>query len=124
MIYGKVASFWLLFSWLMLFPGPGASVRTERQPTDAEILAAFPHGAVEIAPNAGVDAVLAHHRSGHPHPHELLHLAEHHDKKSECGSDSPVLDAGDVGMTGELSDLYGNSRLVGAGVDIGAVERQ
>ena len=39
-------------------------------------------------------------------------------------SDSPVLDAGDVGMTGELSDLYGNSRLVGAGVDIGAVERQ
>ncbi len=87
-IYGKVASFWLLFSWLMLFPEPGASVRTERQPTDAEILAAFPHGAVEIAPNAGVDAVLAHHRSGHPHPHELLHLAEHHDKKSECGSDS------------------------------------
>ena len=52
-IYGKVASFWLLFSWLMLFPEPGASVRTERQPTDAEILAAFPHGAVEIAPNSG-----------------------------------------------------------------------
>lgn len=92
MIYGKVASLWLLFSWLTLFPELDAPVRPERQPTDADILAAFPQGAVEIGPNAGVDAVLAHHRSGHHHPHDLLHLAEHHGKKSECADGSGGFD--------------------------------
>ena len=84
MIGGKVASLWLLLSWLTLFPELDAPVRHEPQPTDAEILAAFPQGAVEIGPNAGVAAVVAHHNHRQKHPHELWHLAQHHDKQPDC----------------------------------------
>ena len=39
-------------------------------------------------------------------------------------NDSPALDAGDSAADSGLTDLYGNGRIVGKAMDIGAVERQ
>lgn len=39
-------------------------------------------------------------------------------------ADSPALDAGDSAADSGLTDLYGNGRIVGKAMDIGAVERQ
>lgn len=46
------------------------------------------------------------------------------DKGYGLNADSPALDAGDSAADSGLTDLYGNGRLVGKAMDIGAVERQ
>lgn len=46
------------------------------------------------------------------------------DKGYGLNADSPALDAGDSAADSGLTDLYGNGRIVGKAMDIGAVERQ